>query len=261
MDLATHLGGALIAFAIAAVTAPAGVSGAVLLVPVQVSILGGANPAITPTNLLYNVTATPGAIAGYRRRPEAQWDLAKPLISGALPGVVIGAFLRVEVLDQPRAFYGVVAAVLLPLGIYLLARPSPPVPAARPVPNGLGLAIIAFGVGIVGGIYGIGGGSVLAPLLVASGFALTRVAPAAVVTTLATSILGVATFAVLAAYNDGPIAADWSLGIALGIGGLLGGYAGASLQHRLPERLIRQILGVLSAGLAIRYAAQATGLF
>lgn len=45
--------------AVALVTTPAGISGAVLLLPVQVSVLGVPSPAVTPTNLLYN--ARPGA--------------------------------------------------------------------------------------------------------------------------------------------------------------------------------------------------------
>ena len=43
------LGGA-IAFLVALVTTPAGVSGAVLLLPVQISVLDVPNPALTPTN-------------------------------------------------------------------------------------------------------------------------------------------------------------------------------------------------------------------
>lgn len=57
---------------IAAVAAPAGVS-AVLLLPFQVSVLETSGPALTPTNLLYNVVATPGAFTGTgaRTRPVA----------------------------------------------------------------------------------------------------------------------------------------------------------------------------------------------
>ena len=44
------------------------VSGAVFLVPVQVSILHTPNPALTPTNLLYNVIAIPGALLGSAAR-------------------------------------------------------------------------------------------------------------------------------------------------------------------------------------------------
>ncbi len=36
---------------ISVVTAPVGVSGAVFLLPVQVSVLGVPSPAVTPTNL------------------------------------------------------------------------------------------------------------------------------------------------------------------------------------------------------------------
>ena len=50
------------AFAIALLATPAGVSGAVLLLPFQVSVLGTPSPAVTPTNLVYNVVATPGAL-------------------------------------------------------------------------------------------------------------------------------------------------------------------------------------------------------
>jgi len=56
------------AFVIAAVSAPAGVSGAVLLLPFQVSVLGTPSPSVTPTNLLYNAVATPGALYRYWRQ-------------------------------------------------------------------------------------------------------------------------------------------------------------------------------------------------
>jgi uncharacterized membrane protein YfcA len=53
---------------IAALTTPVGVSGAVFLLPMQVSLLGVPSPAVTPTNLLFNVVATPGGLLRYRRR-------------------------------------------------------------------------------------------------------------------------------------------------------------------------------------------------
>jgi uncharacterized protein len=45
---------------VAALTTPVGVSGAVFLLPVQLSVLGVPSPSVTPTNLLFNVVATPG---------------------------------------------------------------------------------------------------------------------------------------------------------------------------------------------------------
>jgi uncharacterized membrane protein YfcA len=46
--------GALCAFLLTLVATPAGVSGAVLLLPIQLSILHVPSPAVTPTNLLFN---------------------------------------------------------------------------------------------------------------------------------------------------------------------------------------------------------------
>jgi hypothetical protein len=72
--------------------------------------------------------------------------------------------------------------------------------------------------------------------------------------TFVTSVAGVITFLILSAHHDGSIAPDWGVGLALGIGGLLGGYTGARLQPRLPDVLIRRTLGVLVLAIGIRYA-------
>src|ERR1700683_4713095 len=84
------------AFAVSAVATPAGVSGAVLLLPFQVSILATPSPAVTPTNLLYNVVATPGALYRYWRQHQAGGKLTRILAGGTLPGVVAGSIIRVE---------------------------------------------------------------------------------------------------------------------------------------------------------------------
>src|ERR1700761_7681544 len=114
------------AFVIAVVATPAGVSGAVLLLPFQVSVLGTPSPAVTPTNLLYNVVATPGALYRYWRQGQTGGKLALILIAGTLPGVIAGSVIRVELLPGARVFDLVVACVLLPLGAWLaLTKPSP----------------------------------------------------------------------------------------------------------------------------------------
>src|SRR5438094_4977061 len=124
------------AYAIAVLATPAGISGAVLLLPVQVSVLGTPSPAVTPTNLLYNVVATPGALYRYWRQGQTGGRLALVLIAGTLPGVIAGSVIRVELLPGPRVFALVVAAVLVPLGTWLtLTRPpghSGPARPARP---------------------------------------------------------------------------------------------------------------------------------
>jgi uncharacterized protein len=250
--------GALIAFGIAVFTTPVGVSGAVFLVPVQVSVLHTPSPAVTPTNLLYNLIAIPGALLRFHREGRLTGPLTRLLVLGTLPGMVAGAVIRAELLTGTTAFLVVIAALLVPLGAWL-ALAAPASPAAPPGRNRRRLIVaLALVVGTVGGIYGIGGGSILGPILVGLGYTVVEVSPAALTATFLTSLAGVATFALLS-LGGGDVAPDWTLGIAIGLGGLGGAYLGARLQPRLPETLLRRGLGVLALGLGLRYAVLALG--
>jgi uncharacterized protein len=232
------------AFAVSAVATPAGISGAVLLLPFQVSVLGTPSPAVTPTNLLYNVVSTPGALGRYWRQHQTGGRLALILITGTLPGVIAGSVIRVELVPGPRVFDLLVAALLLPLGTWLAATrpdrsqdPARPPPARR-IPASV-LVVLACLTGCAGGIYGIGGGAILSPVLIGSGRPASEVAPAALASTFVTSLGGVVTFTILS-INKGPVAPNWPTGVALGIGGIIGGYTGARMQSRLPDRPGRQ---------------------
>lgn len=246
--------GAGCAFLLALITTPAGVSGAVLLLPVQVSVLGVPSPAVTPTNLLYNVFATPGALIRFAREGRLRAPLAALLVAGTLPGVIAGAIVRVEWLSNSRDFTFIAAAVLLPLGLWLLAG-SQPMPREREITRRLRfwVWVLALVVGVVGGIYGIGGGSLLAPILIALGFSVYEVAPATLAATFLTSIAGIATYQVLQLSHGGAVAPEWTLGVFLGAGGFAGAYCGARLQSRLPERSLRRLLGCVACLVAARY--------
>jgi uncharacterized membrane protein YfcA len=242
------------AFAIAVITTPAGVSGAVLLLPFQVSVLGTPSPSVTPTNLLYNVVASPGAIWRYRRQGQTGGTLTWLLLAGTLPGVVAGSIIRVYLLPGPVVFDFIIAAVLIPLGSFLLLTPATSAATARRarLPRPV-IGLIAAIAGGIGGIYGIGGGSILAPILIADGQPPSQVAPAALSSTFATSLAGVVTFSILAVHQHGSVAPNWPTGIALGAGGLAGGYVGARLHARMPETIIRRLLAFIVVAIGIRY--------
>lgn len=252
------VGGFTAGLVIAIVTAPVGVSGAVFLLPIQLDLLKVPSPAVTPTNLLYNVVSGPGALVRYWTQGQRPGTLTRHLITGSIPGVVIGAFVRVLVIPDVRTFRLVAAAVLLPIGIWLIVRTvrDTGVRSARE-PSVRFLVGISFLIGVVGGIYGIGGGSVLAPILVSRGLGLARVAPAALTATFLTSIAGAGTYGLLALRVEGSIAPEWGLGFACGLGGLIGGYLGARWQRRLPDRQLALLLGGVAAALAVTYVYQA----
>ena len=117
-----------------------------------------------------------------------------------------------------------------------------------PVPA---LVLVAAAVGCAGGIYGIGGGSILAPMLIGTGRPATEVA--ALASTFVTSVAGVVTLTILSIHHHGPVAPDWPTGVALGVGALAGAYTGARIQARLPDALIRRLVGILVIAIGARY--------
>ena len=257
----------LVAFLVSALTAPAGVSGAFLLLPFQVSVLGFSSPAVSPTNLFYNILATPGGVYRYVREGRVVWPLAWVVILGTLPGVFVGAVLRVTLLSDPASFQVFVGLVLLYLGVRLLyetlgrsiKRRTEPAAQASPDSRGsrsretvrtTGASARRMEYEYRGETYAFNTPAV---------FLLSLVVGATLIGTFVTSVSGVAFFEILASSGLGPqsvaIAPDWLLGIVLGIGGLAGTYTGASLQRFLPDFWIRAVLGILVTLLALNYIA------
>ncbi len=215
------------------------------------------------------------------------WPLTWAVIIGTLPGVIIGAWVRIKYLPDPKNFKLFAGVVLFYIGIRLLMdviknkgrkraasanqntsnfhtvkilestirkvafdydgethQFSPPI-----------VYLICFLVGIVGGIYGIGGGAIVAPFFVAIiGLPVYTVAGAALMGTFITSIVGVAIYQFLSfVYVNATVAPDWMLGALFGIGGIFGMYLGARTQKYVPARLIKGILCACVLFVSTRY--------
>ena len=106
----------VVAFVVSFFTSMGGVSGAFLLLPFQVSVLGFVSPAVSPTNLIFNIVAIPSGVYRYIREGRMAWPLTWVIILGTLPGVLIGALIRIKYLPNPRAFKLFVGCVLLYIG-------------------------------------------------------------------------------------------------------------------------------------------------
>lgn len=272
----------LAAFVLSFFSSMVGVSGAFLLMPFQMSVLGYAGPSASATNLVFNLFATPGGVWRYTRDRRMAWPLARLIVLGTLPGIVLGFYLRVLVLPDEARFSLFVGVVLLLLGWRLLweftpgrRRPSGPAwTGTHPVTlvrsdrrrmefdlggQTCGFSVpamfsLAFAVGIVGGTYGIGGGAIIAPFCMAVfRLPVPVVAGAALAGTFATSVIGIAAYSVLPVPDGGHVAPDWMLGILFGVGGLAGMYAGAAAQRHVPQQVLRLGLGLVLAGLGLWY--------
>jgi hypothetical protein len=110
----------LVAFVVSTFTSMGGVSGAFLLLPFQVSILNFTTPSVSATNFVYNIVAIPSGVYRYLKEGRMAWPLTWIVIAGTLPGVLIGYYLRVLYLPNPKAFKFFVGCVLLYIGARLL---------------------------------------------------------------------------------------------------------------------------------------------
>jgi uncharacterized membrane protein YfcA len=278
----------LVSFLISYFTSMAGVSGAFMLLPFQVSVLGFTSPAVSSTNHLYNIVATPGGVYRYLREGRMVWPLAWAVILGTLPGVVGGAVIRVRCLPDPRSFRVFVALVLLFIGARMVADllgsgaagPGAPAgtamePIRSPAFNWRritytfggttheastpGIFLLSLIVGVIGGAYGIGGGSLIAPFFVSIfGLPVHTVAGAALMGTFVTSVAGVASYQIIAHLSpDLAAGPDWLLGLLFGIGGLAGTYLGARTQRFMPARVIKGILVFCILFLVVKYLGAA----
>ncbi|MDH3330137.1 MAG: sulfite exporter TauE/SafE family protein [Desulfobulbaceae bacterium] len=277
----------LVAFGISLFTSMGGVSGAFMLLPFQVSFLNFNSPAVSATNHLFNIVAIPSGVLRYIREGRMVWPLTWTVIIGTLPGVFIGSIVRIRYLPDPTSFKRFAALVLLYIGIRLLRdifkRSSPPVSKVQRKPSlqtdkvinqqltlrkisytfreeeyqvaSLSIIGLSLIVGIVGGIYGIGGGAIIAPFFVTFfGLPVYTVAGAALMGTLITSIAGVTFFQIIAPfYPEMVIVPDWRLGILFGLGGAAGMYCGARLQRFVPAVIIKTILAFAIFFTAARY--------
>jgi uncharacterized membrane protein YfcA len=138
---------------IAALTAPVGVSGAVFLLPVQLDLLRVPSPAVTPTNLLFNIVATPGALLRYRAQGLWGGPLVAQLVTATVPGVVIGALIRVYLVPGVQLFRLIGGAVLLPLGLWLWWRDPGRPDREAPALSGRTVTVLALLVGVIGGVW------------------------------------------------------------------------------------------------------------
>lgn len=274
----------LVAFVISFFSSMAGITGAFLILPFQMSFLGFTTPSVSATNFLYNVVGTPGGIFRYMREGRMVWPLAAAITIGTLPGVLAGYYIRVRFLPEPRTFKLFVGIVLLYIGVRVIqkvlqkARKETTGPdtdfrvrnvtfslmhmgfnfRAQRVEFSLAAVMtLALAVGIIGGIYGIGGGAIIAPFCVAFlNIPVHAVAGAAIFGTFATSIAGVAIYSLVPLYNGQPAPPDWLLGFLFGLGGLIGMYLGASCQKYVPEKIIQAILALVIFTVSIRYILQ-----
>jgi len=224
----------------------------VLLLPFQVGVLGTPSPSVTPTNLLYNVVATPGALYRFWRQGQTGGRLTRLLVWAPCQGSS-SAQSSVWISAGAVAFDVVIAAVLIPLGGWLILDRQ----SARK--NG---STVGDSHRYCCGHRGCRGRYLrdrwrVDPWRHCSsdqGARPSDCGPCHAGIDLRHICGRSATFLRSQRITTAPSHLTGESGSPLGVGGLVGGYTGARLQPRLPESLIRRLLGLLVLAIGIRYA-------
>ena len=219
----------LAAFIVSFFCSMGGVSGAFLLLPFQMTFLGYTSPSVSATNQFYNVVAIPGGVIRYVREGRMVWPLAAVVAAGTLPGVFLGALARLVWLPDAASFRIFAACFLFWIGAKLFlgvisGKRKEKAPGGERV-DGVSwslsrvsytyrgrayscptvpLFLVSLAVGAAGGAYGIGGGSIMAPLLVSVyGLPVHTTGGATLMGTFLTSVAGVIFYSVLAPFSRG----------------------------------------------------------
>jgi uncharacterized membrane protein YfcA len=189
---------------------------------------------IKPVALALNISVAMIATIQFARSGLFSWRLFLPLAIPAIPAAYLGGFFHAPV----PAFYGILGTVLVISALLLLLRPKGEVEVRTcSIPTSV---VTGASLGLLAGATATGGGVILTPILIFSGWAKPRTAaaisaPFILVNSIAAMIAAVRADWHLPSYF-------WILWIAVTVGGLGGSILGS---HVLPQRAIRSILALV----------------
>lgn len=216
--------GVLVGFSLGLV----GGGGSILAVPLMVYLVGvpGPHVAIGTSALAVAVNAATG-LASHARAHTVKWGCGAMYAAAGVVGALLGSTAG-KAFDGQKLLF-LFALVMVIVGVLMLrgrkAGDSPGVECNRrnaPKVGGFG-----FGTGLFSGFFGIGGGFLIVPGLVAS----TRMP---MINAVGTSLVAVTAFGLTTAANyafSGLV--DWPLAGIFIVGGVVGGIGGTTLAKRL----------------------------
>jgi hypothetical protein len=212
-----------------------GAGGTVLTVPGLVYLADLPAATAVATSLVLVTLSAVAGLVGHARTGRVRWR--EGMVFGALGvgGAVLGSRLSTAVPE--RLLLALFAAVLVAAGASMLRDRSDPAPGARqrPWPQ---VVLLASGVGVLTGFFGVGGGFLVVPALV-----LALGMPIAEAT--ATALVVIVVNALVALAARGGQGVDLVVTAWTGAGAVTGAAAGALLAHRTSTVALRRTFGVL----------------
>ena len=220
-----------------------GAGGTVLTVPALVYLADLPVEAAVATSLVLVLLSAGSGLVGHSGSGRVLWR--EGLVFGGMGsvGAVVGS--RLSAVVPERLLLGLFSAVLLAAAAGMLRDRTDPVGdgggARRPWWQ---VALLAAGVGLLTGFFGVGGGFLAVPALVlALGLPLERAT--------ATALVVIVVNALVALAARGGHGVDLAATVWTGLGAVAGGAGGALVAHRVPTAALRRAFGALMVVTAV----------
>ena len=208
-----------------------GLGGGFIVVPVLTFF--GFHPALAASNSLFGVMGNAAAASvAYSRQGRVRYRLGVVLGLMCVPGTVLGAMASDSIM--PETFKMLFGIVLIGSAIYILVRRRIRAGSHEiSIPLMIFAAGASFFAGVISSLFGIGGGVVFVPLMVAGmGMAMKRAAPTSQMILLFASVSGVITHSMLGH-------PDFLQAGLLLLGSFFGGLVGARIMPEIRERWLQ----------------------
>ncbi len=233
----------VISFFAAFVFSLGGVGAAIILIPILVSLGIPINIA-KPVGLFYNTVSLTGASFHNIKNKRLDFKVGIPIIISSFLFAIAGAYISTYI--PSRIILLLFIAFLLFSGfMFLFHKKSEKEDYRNDIPI-LRLSLIGAFAGLLSGILGIGGGGIISPLMLLSGFNPKKITTVTAFAVPFSSFSGFLTYWAMGDIN-------WEITLIASFGGIIGAVLGTMFMHnRLNPQSVKKILAVILLIIAVK---------
>jgi hypothetical protein len=235
-----------------------GGGGSIMMVPLLVYVAGvDKHQAIAMSLFVVGVTSLVGVI-GHVRAARVRWGIGLTFGAAGVAGAVLGGLLGSHLPGD--LLLGAFAVMMLATSFAMIRGRREGDGDAEMRPRLVRILLQGFGVGLVAGTVGAGGGFLIVPAMVLlAGLPMAVAVGTSLVVLTLQSLAGFVSYAYL---TSAPVAVDWKLTLLVSALAVVGSLVGAKLVGIVPGEVLRRGFGwfVLVLG-ALMLAEQVPGAF